>query len=435
MAFKDSAIIQGSIDSELTPENALEIGKTLGAQYKYITVGSNMNPCSTMILSSLIAGMTSTGADVRDAGILPTPAIPFASENTDCCVMVGHPDDSDRVSGLSFLNTDGRFFNGPQMFTFRNRLAGEKILPDYTMVGNVSTYNGAVDKYCKSVSEFIGSTDCQVIVDCASDCPPNAIPNVMKRVGADAMIVSCQTDIRPRGTWANPEDCNIRTLSKIVRANYGSIGVALNNDATRIAAVEENGQAISGSALLQIFLGYLQPRKAVVPIDTTMAVKDCFEGSVIMCKLGMEAIGEVLKNDDVEFGGSSDGSFIFRNISYATDGITAAALLTKIATEVSLGDLIEDLPKYFRDEDVVKYPTNREVIAKKISARINDIDYQELCVTDGWRVEMDSGWFLIRFSDFSNEIEIKAEGTDKIYTAGLMEIARDVVSSSVRASQ
>ena len=435
MSSKDSAVIQGTIDSDLSPEYVLEIGKTLGMQYKHITIGTNMNPSSKMVLSSLIAGMTSTGADVRDAGVLPAPVIPFASENTECCVMIGHSDDSDRVSGLSFMNPDGRFFNEPQMFAFRNRLSGEKVLPGYSLVGNVRPYNGAVDKYCKSVSEYVGSADCQVIVDCASDCPSTAVPDIMKRIGADAMVVSCQTEIKTRGTWANPEEYNIRVLSKIVKANYGSIGVALNNNGTRVAAIDEGGEPIGGDALLQIIIGYVQPRRAVVPIDTTMAVKECFKGGVMMSKIGTESIGETMRNNNIEFGGSMDGSFVFKNISYASDGITTAALLAKIATETSLRDLVEELPQYYRDEDTIKYPANREIIAKKMSSRINDLEYRELCVTDGWRIEMDSGWFLIRFSDLENNIEIKAEGTDRIYTAGLMEIARDIVISSIKASQ
>ena len=55
--------------------------------------------------------------------------------------------------------------------------------------------------------------------------------------------------------------------------------------------------------------------------------------------------------------------------------------------------------------------------------------------TDGWRVRMEGGWFLIRFADLENEIEIKVEGIEKIYVAGLMEIAREIVTESIRASQ
>lgn len=435
MSSADVAMIQGTEDSELTPEKVLDIGKTLGMQYKYITVGMNMNPSSMMILSSLMAGMTSTGADVRNAGILPTPAIPFATEKTECCVMVGNPDDQDRVSGLTFLNTDGRYFNGPQMFAFRNRLAGEKILPGYSSIGNVRPYNGALDKYKKKISEFAGSADCQIVIDCASDSPSYVVPNIMKTIGADAMMVSCQTDLRQRGTWANPEEYSIRMLSKIVKANFGSIGVALNSDGTRMAALDENGDPIGGDALLQLFIQYMQPRKIAVPIDVTMGVREQFKGSVKLCKLGKESIGETMKVDSIEFGGASDGTFIFRNNSYAPDGIAASALLTKIATESRIGDMVDDLPVYCRDEDVIRYPANREIIAKRISSNINDLEYRELCVTDGWRVEMDSGWFLIRFSDDDYTIEIKSEGTDRIYTAGMMEIAKDVVTSSIKASQ
>lgn len=435
MSSADVAMIQGTEDSELTPEKVLEIGKTLGMQYKYITVGMNMNPSSMMVLSSLMAGMTSTGADIRNAGVLPTPAIPFASEKTECCVMVGNPDDQDRVSGLTFLNTDGRYFNGPQMFAFRNRLSGEKILSGYSAIGNVRNYNGALDKYKKKISEFVGTADCQVVIDCASDSPSYVVPNIMKTIGADAMMVSCQTDLRQRGTWANPEEYNIRMLSKIVKANFGSIGVALNSDGTRIAALDENGDAISGDALLQLFIKYLQPRKIAVPIDVTMGVREQLKGSVKLCKLGKESIAETMKIDGIEFGGTADGTFVFRNNSYASDGIAAAALLTKIATEASVGDMVDELPVYCRDEVTIRYPANREIIAKRISSKINDVEYRELNVTDGWRVEMESGWFLIRFSDNDYTIEIKSEGTDRIYTAGMMEIAKDIVTDAIKAVQ
>ena len=435
MPSKDAANFQGSIDNELTPEHVLEIGKTLGMQYKNVTVGMNMNPCSMMIMSSLIAGLTSMGADVRNAGVLPSPAIIFASENTDCCIMVGHPDESDRVSGLSFINVDGRYFNGPQMITFRNRLSGEKALPNYLSVGNVRPYNGAIDKYCKKVADFIGAADCQVVVDCASDCSALAVPNIMKMVGADAMVVSCQADINPRGTWANPEDYNIKTLSKIVKANFGSIGVALNNNGTRIAAIDESGTPISGDDLLLLLIEYLEPRRIAVPIDITMGVKERFKGNIRMCGLGKEAVGEAVKVTNAEIGGTTDGSFVFKNISYAMDGMTAAGILAKIATEASIEDIISEYPRYCREEDNIKYPAHRETIAKKISSKVAEVEYRDLFVTDGWRLDLESGWFLIRFSDNDNSIEIKAEGTDRIYTAGLMEIAKDIVTSSIRESQ
>ena len=434
MPSKDEAVIQGTIDSELTPENVLEIGKTLGMQYKHITVGRNLNPTSTMVFSSLVAGMTGAGADVRNAGILPVPALPFASENTNCCVMIGNPDDKDRASGISLINVDGRFFNGPQLFTFRNRLNGAKVLPEYSMVGKVRSYNGSVDRYCKKVAEYVGAADCQIVVDCASDSPSSATPAIMKMIGADALIVSCQTDLTLRGTWANPEEYNIRLLSRIVKANYGSIGVALDNNGTRLAAIDESGEPIGGDALLQLFIDYLQPRKLSVPIDTSMAITRGFKGSIKLCKLGYEAIGEAVMVGDSDLGGSSNGTFIFRNNSYAPDGITAAALLAKIATETSISDLVDDLPTYNREEESIKYPANREVIAKKISAKISEMEYNDLNVADGWRVEMESGWFLVRFSDYENVIDIKVEGTDKIYTAGMMEIAKDLVTSAIRES-
>lgn len=436
MPGKDAATIQGAPDNEITPEDALEIGKTLGMQYKSITVGRNMHRSSTMILNGLISGMTCTGANVRDAGILPTPAIPYASDGTDCCVMIGNPEDHDRVSGLTFINTDGRLFNSPQMFALKNRLESEKILSDHTHVGKIDKYNGATDKYIKKVTEFVGSADCQLIVDCCgADSASNVIPVVMNRIGADTVMVNCQTDLRKRGTWAQPEEYNMRILSKIVKANYGSIGVALNCDGTRIAALDEAGNFLNGETVLQLLIKFLNPKRVVVPIDTTMAVKDLTKGYIRLCGIGSENLGETVKNDGANLGGSSDGSFVFKDISFSVDGITATAMLARIATETSLREEVEQLPRYHREEATVGYTGNREIIAKRISAKVDDLDYAGMSVVDGWRVDLESGWFLLRFSDEYNNIDIKVEGTDKIYAAGLMEIAKEVVASSIKDSR
>lgn len=433
MPGSSKATIQGTPDAEITPEQVMAIGETIGMQYGNVVVGRNMHPSSRMILSSLIAGLTSAGASVRDAGTLPTPVIPYASKNQDCCVMIGNPDDRDRISGLSFLNNDGRFFNSPQMYTMTNRLRGEKRLANYDRVGTVKKFNGAIDQYTEKVASFIGSADCQIIVDCAGDSASSIVPAMMNEIGADSMTVDSQTDVRQHGTWANPEGWNVRGLAKIVKANYGSIGVAMNSDGTRIAAVDEEGNYVSGETLLQLFVKYLQPKRIAVPIDTTIGVKELMKGTVLMTPIGSEQVGEAVKVNGLEMGGCEDGSFVFKDISYATDGITAAAMLAKIATE-SLSDMIADLPQYYRAESSVLFTDNREIIARRLSSKINDLDYDNLYITDGWRVETDSGWFLIRFNDESTSIDIKVESTDKIYTAGLMEIAKEVVMSSFKSS-
>jgi phosphomannomutase len=428
-----AASMEGTTDDEITPEYALNVGKTLGMQYKNVTLGMDLRPSSPMIRGAMVAGLTATGASVNDAGVLPSPVLPFASEGEGCCVMISSPDSINHVSGICLKNTDGTFFTDSQMFAFVNRLDGSKLLPNYKLVGNVKNITGSIGKYRRKVVSIVGKADCQVVLDCASDCPSLIAPQILTDIGADALTFNCHIDGRSPGREPAPEEINLRILSKIVKSNFGSIGIATNGDGSRIAAIDEDGRYVDGGTILQLLVKFLQPKTLAIPVDTSMAVKDVLKGTAIMTKVGSSHIGESVKTNGLEMGGCNDGSFVFPQISFALDGITAAAFLSRIATETSLRDEIDALPKYFRMNESVRYQGDREGLAKRIALKVGDMGYNKIYEIDGWRIETDDGWFLIRFSESDQVIDIVAEGRDKIYTAGLLEVAKEAVTMSLKA--
>jgi phosphoglucosamine mutase len=429
-----TSCIQGTSDDEMTPDAALNIGETIGMQYKDVTVGSDLRPSSAMIRSALIAGLTAAGADVRDTGFVPIPVMPFASNGTECSIMIGNPERRNCISGLTFLNINGTFFSDSQMFALGNRLHDEKLLPAYNSVGNIRYVTGSIDKYRHAVLNTVGHSDCQVAIDCASDSASMVAPQVITDIGSDALTVNCHIDGRSPGRDPSPDEINLKTLTKVVKENFGSIGIALNGDGSRLAAIDENGGYVNGSKLFVLFAKYLQPKTLAMPVDTSMAVRDVLKGDVFMTKVGASHVGETVKNNGLEMGGCNNGTFVFPQISYATDGIAAAAFLSKIASEASLSDAVNDLPVYYRQTATVRYNADREAIAKKISTHTGDIDYDKIYEIDGWRVEMKDGWFLVRFSDVGKLIEITVEGRDKAYTASLMEITKMLVDNSMHIS-
>lgn len=428
-----SASIQGDSENEITPETVLNIGKTVGTQYRSVTVGRNLSPSSMMIFSSLVAGLMSTGASVRDAGVLPSPVIPYAAQGTDCSIIVGNPDDRDRISGLTFWNTDGRCFSETQMIALSNRFKEPKQLANYKDTGNFKPFTGSIEVYKRKVAEFTGSADCQVIMDCSPDCTALVAPQIMTMIGVDAITVNCRT-VWDCADWSpNPTEVELKSLSKIVKANYGSIGIALNGDGSRVGIIDENSNQIGSTALLQLLVNYLEPKSIAVPIDTTMGIQRAMNGNVTYCKVGSHNIGECVKSNELDYGGGSDGSFVFPKISYSTDGMATATIIAKMATEASLGDMVDELPTYHRITESIRYLDGRANIAKRLSAKIGEMEYDGLCEIDGWRVEMEGGWFLIRFSDDDTVIDVIAEGEDKMYSAGLLEIAKEAINSSLKS--
>ena len=75
--------IRGVAGTDLTEKVVVDIGKALGSliinqEDSEIIVGRDSRLSSPKLFSYLIQGITSTGVNVIDIGIVPTPALYFA---------------------------------------------------------------------------------------------------------------------------------------------------------------------------------------------------------------------------------------------------------------------------------------------------------------------------------------------------------------------
>ena len=75
--------IRGLVDKDLTPDSTERIGKGIGTYIrrnggKTLTVGYDMRGSSIPFRDSLIRGLNSTGCDVIDIGLVPTPVAYFS---------------------------------------------------------------------------------------------------------------------------------------------------------------------------------------------------------------------------------------------------------------------------------------------------------------------------------------------------------------------
>jgi phosphomannomutase len=72
-----SSGIRGSLD-RVDVELGMRLGRALGSDGGSIIVASDARRTGPALKEAVIAGILATGADVRDAGMLPTPALAHA---------------------------------------------------------------------------------------------------------------------------------------------------------------------------------------------------------------------------------------------------------------------------------------------------------------------------------------------------------------------
>lgn len=421
----------GVAPKDVPLEEFLKIGRALGARRDQITVGMGSGAKGPMVFNALSSGIVSAGCNVKNIGIAPSPTLALASKDRSMGMMICSPEYSDEDICMKLWNRDGTMFTDLNAAALRESLSSAE-LPPCGSVGSITMQSGAIHRHRNAITNILGGTDCPVVLDCASDCASLIAPALLTDMGCDLIAINSQLDLRHRG-HGNIGEGSLRDLISVVHRNAGEIGIAINGDGTRAAAVDESGRYLSGETLLAIFAEYLNPKRIVVPISASMMIDDLTECEVIRVPPGDPSLGESVMKHDADFGGSASGSFVFPKLTYCPDGIYSAALLAKIAGESRLNEMVDSLPQYYMDAAAVRFEGKENDVAKKISDRISGMDYQDLIDTDGWRVEMDGGWYLIRFSNNEeNVIRITAEARDEVYMISLMDIARDVVSSALK---
>jgi len=414
---------------EMTLENLQMVGKALGSQYKKVSIGRDYGRSGQLAFSAISSGIMAAGGSVKDAGVLPAPTLAYSAKGTGCSLMIGPPEKFDESIGLRFMNADSSIFSEEQLATM-HITDKTPTLPEYNGVGDMTELTNSIGKHKSAILKEIGSADCPVCIDCSSNCASLIVPSLLIDIGCDVIAINSQLNLKTchqRGIDA----VSLRDLSGIVKSNKGDIGIAVNGDGSRIAAIEESGKYVEGGNLLALLAQSINPRKVVVPVDTSMVINEVTDASLIMTKTGEREISQAIMDNSADFGGSSNGSFIFPRMSYCPDGILSSAMVAKISGENTLKSLVEGLPKASREASRIIYERKRPDLTKRMNEEIRSLEYESLCTVEGWRVEMESGWYLIRFFE-DNVISIIAEARDKVYMQCLMEIARDIVHHALK---
>ncbi|MDR1690651.1 MAG: hypothetical protein LBR42_02250 [Candidatus Methanoplasma sp.] len=432
-------------EDDMTAEKALKIGQAVGRSYKNVCVGSDANPSSGMIRNSLISGLLSSGADVKDAGIMPAPAVALTSKGSGCILMVGEPDKQGLISGVRIMNPDGSVFTKEQIRQIIKAGEADIMPPDYKGVGTVRACPSTADEYNSAISSKYGkSTDAIVMLDCGCGCTSACAPQILASIGADLTAINAQEDpgYSPRPPGVDVSD--LSKLSEMIDPHLGGIGIALNGDGTKLALMDEGGKYVDPESVLALLLIYLKPSTLVVPFEASAVVDDAFrdligegmktgakahsERRIFRAGNDLESITASMIENNAEMGAMTDGTFIFSDVTMCPDAINAAAILTKISGENSISNLLASFPKYIVLKDSVHGPGNIDLFNKKLTEKLKELDAEEVWEIDGGRVGMSEGWFAIsRNPEDTDYIDITAESRDKAYAVSMMELAKGIV--------
>ncbi len=448
--------IRGVVNEEMTSELALSIGGSignylakLGKKNPKVAIGTDARISNHMLKTACTSGLLSTGCDVTDLGILPTPTLQYAvkERDFDLGVIITASHNPPQFNGIKVIDGDGTELAKNQEEEIENIYFGGKIeKSSWDGIGKFLVWNGAIDLYKKSIIskvnvKSIKSRKLHVVVDCGNGAGCVVAPSLLKELGCKVTEINCEMNGLFGGRPSEPVPENLKELMKTVKEVGADLGVAQDGDADRAIFVDDKGRYVYGDRSFALIAKHIVKERGggvvVTPVSTSSALEDVVMeegGTVVYTKVGSPIVARAMKKLNAVFGGEENGGLIFPEHQYCRDSaMTMAKMIELLSMEnKSLSEMLNDLPKY----EIVKVKTpcpnkKKEKVMKFILEQVReDSSIKEIDETDGVKIYMDNGWVLIRPSGTEPIFRVFAESKSKEKAEELVDRYKKLVDKA-----
>ena len=413
--------IRGIVGRDLTAEAARAIGVAYAAYLdesqpdwrgggRAIVVGRDNRPSGDALRGALVDGLVSSGVDVVDIGIVPTPLTYWSLHHLPVAggIQITGSHNPPEYNGFKLsLGTASMHGRALQRLL---ALIQQGARPKGT--GRVR-HEEVVAPYIDDVVRRIGrlSRPIRAVYDCGNGAGSLVAPQLFERLGLQARGLFCESD----GTFPNhhpdptvPE--NLEALITAVRADGAEIGLAFDGDADRLGVVDEQGEIVWGDRILILYARDVLARTGrgqpiIFDVKCSQALSDEITragGHPVMWRTGHSLIKDKMKESRAPLAGEMSGHMFFSEGFYGhDDALYGAARLLRIVADArqTVRELLSDVPALVATPEIRIDVAEEEKFAlvdravRHFRTRHNVID------VDGVRVLFGDGWGLIRASN------------------------------------
>ncbi len=404
--------IRGIVGKEINPGMALKVGEACGTLYKKVVVGYDPRTSSIMIRNAVIAGFLACGADVVDAGMVSTPTLAYAARKFDVGIMVTASHNPAEYNGIKIFNKDGSGLSLKETGKIEKMIMEEKEYAGWDKIKGLRHEN-FIQEHMDAVLNDVGEAgEREIVIDCSNGAASTITPHLLRKMGCKVVTLNSQPDGFFPAHNPEPVEENMQQLKNLCH-DKNSFGIAHDCDGDRMVIVNKNGRYMENEKLIILFAKYVDAKKIVVPVDTSMILDDYINGEIVKTRVGDIFISEKLKEINGDFGAEASGTWIFPSFSYCPDGIFAAGMFVKMLEEMDVSKEIEKMPYYPLKRDGIM--VNKKKIQdtmEKIGEEIEKFDFMNSISVDGFRIEFEDAWALIRASGTEPKIRITVEARD-----------------------
>ena len=441
---------------EFDLEMALNLGRALGTHMGKGTVllARDARTTGLMVADALTAGLVSTGINVVDAGIIPTPTLAFITmkRGFDAGLMVTASHNPPEYTGVKFWSRNS------MGFTRREEAEIEKIydsrqfkIAGWDQLGKVNHIESAAEEHIDTLlamcdADIIRSKSFRVVVDPGNGAACLITPYLMQRLNCQVVTINGQLDGHFPGRRSEPDEESLGDLIQVIKETGAALGIAHDGDADRAVFVTEKGEVIRGdrtiALLAQQALLTSENKTVVTTVDSSLVLDETVEragGNTIRTRVGDIQVAAKVAESKGVIGGEACGVFIFPDAHLAPEPFLAACRVLElmVKTGKSFGELIAAIPQYPLLKSKIACPNDKK---ERVMSKLANIlpekvgDVKEILTVDGIGITSKQGWVLVRPSGTEPVIRITCEGQSRKAADEILKTTEELVRTTVASA-
>jgi phosphoglucosamine mutase len=437
--------VRGLANKDITAELALDLSvaaaHVLGEVGEFnghrpvAVVGRDPRASGEFLAAATMAGLASAGVDVRDAGVLPTPAIAYlvAEQEADLGAMLSASHNAMPDNGIKFFARGGHKLADELEDRIEARIGDEWQRPTGAGVGRILPLADGADRYVAHLLSVLPNRldGLHVVIDAAHGAAAVVAPRAFEEAGAHVTVIGGEPD----GLNIN-DGCgstHLEPLQKAVVEAGADFGIALDGDADRCLAVDATGQVVDGDQIMAILAlamkeqGVLRGNTLVATVMSNLGMIQALEREGIVVEqtaVGDRYVLEGMKQGGYVLGGEQSGHVVMLDHGTTGDGtLTGLMLASRLAaTGRPLADLASIMSHF-----------------PQVMINVKDVDKGQLessdvvasAVRDAESELGESGRVLLRKSGTEPVIRVMVEAEDEFQAQSLAERLVGVVRAEL----
>ena len=444
--------MRGLVGTDLTPELVALHAAALGAWARQagrplVVLGRDARTSGPMFERAATAGIMSTGAEVIDLGVVPTPTVQLAVEHhrAGAGLILTASHNPIEWNALKFVGPDGIFLDAEAGQAVRALAEAGPPRADWSGIGAVRADPAAVERHLAAVLALpvidvaaIRARRFHVAIDCVRGAGGVALLPLLERLGARVSGIH----LEPDGRFPHPPEPvaeNLGDLSELVRETGADLGLAVDPDVDRLALVDETGTAIGEDYTLALAVRAVLAETrnpdggapvVVVNLSTSLVVEDAardFGARFVRAPVGEANVARAIRDEGAVIGGEGNGGVILPALHIGRDAPLGVALILHHLAKVraSLSSVVAAAPRYTILKAKAPRGPDLRPLFDRMRRRFPDATADE---RDGLRLAWADRWLHVRPSGTEPIVRLIAEAPTAVDAEKLVAAGRELLN-------